>query len=327
MDLSIVTTLYLSAPYLPEFHRRITAAAAGLGLDYELILVNDGSPDDSQAVALELFASDPRVRVIELSRNYGHHKAIMTGLAASRGDIAFFIDCDLEEPPEDLDRFHRELVAQKADVVFGIQQSRKGGWFRRVSGRAFYWLFNVLSTYPVPENILTSRLMTRDYVRSLVRHRDQEVFLAGLFVMTGFRQVPIVIEKRPRSETSYSLLRRFGLVVNGITSFSNRPLLFIFYLSLVIVMISGLTGAYLVARRIIVGYVAGWASLMVSFWFLGGLIMFSLGIIGLYLSKVFTETKRRPYTVVRSVTDTASERAARSREETRPRECDRGTVG
>src|SRR4051812_38723578 len=165
MRLSIVTTLYRSAAHLAEFHRRITAAALQVTDDYELIFVNDGSPDDSQAVAVELSKSDPKLSVVELSRNFGHHKAIMTGLQRARGEWVFLIDCDLEEEPELLLPFWKEAEDKASDVVFGVQRHRKGGWFERLSGAIFYWLINRLSTYPVPPNLVTVRLMRQSYVR------------------------------------------------------------------------------------------------------------------------------------------------------------------
>src|SRR5262249_7421057 len=183
MELSIVTTLYRSAPFLREFHRRACAAAAKITSDFEIVLVNDGSPDDSQAVALSLCRDDPRVKVIELSRNFGHHKAMMTGLAHARGRLVFLIDSDLEEDPELLETFHRELLASGVDVVYGVQRQRKGGWYERLSGGLFYRLFNALSSFPIPHNLTTARLMTRPYVRALRRHRDQEMFIAGLWAI------------------------------------------------------------------------------------------------------------------------------------------------
>ena len=166
--LSIVTTLYRSAPHLEEFYRRITDVASRVSPDYELILVDDGSPDDSLSVALALCARDPRVSVVELSRNFGHHRAMMTGLARARGDLVFLVDCDLEEQPEWLEPFAERLRASNADVVYGVQVTRRGSWFERVSGEAFYRLFNMLSDVRLPRNVSTARLMRRRYVRSLV---------------------------------------------------------------------------------------------------------------------------------------------------------------
>jgi putative glycosyltransferase len=302
MDLSIVTTLYRSAPYLGEFHARVRAVADPITDHYEIVLVNDGSPDHVQDIALALCEIDPRVRLIELSRNFGHHKAMMTGLAHTRGRLVFLIDCDLEEEPELLARFLKEQRATGADVVYGVQERRKGGLIERIAGDVFYRLFNLLADCSVPRNLITARLMTRRYVRSLVRHRDREVFLAGLWAITGFRQVPVTVAKHARVGTSYNLPRKLALVVNALTSFSTRPLAGIFYLGCLILVTSAAAGLYLIARKLLFGeLLAGWASLMVSIWLLGGLTVFSLGVIGMYLSKVFAEVKRRPYTVVRQI--------------------------
>lgn len=299
MKLSVVTTLYRSARHLDEFHARVTAAVAPYTQDYEIILVNDGSPDASQDVAVALCAKDPRVGLIELSRNFGHHKAMMTGLAHARGERVFLIDCDLEEPPELFERFHQAMRSADADVVYGVQDRRKGDWFERLSGDLAYRLFDLISTDRIPKNLITARLMKRPYVRALVRHREREVMMAGLWAITGFRQVPLSVEKHSLSATTYDFSRKLAVVVNHLTSFSNRPLVYIFYLGAFMLLLSGLTGAYLIARRVLFNLLEGWASVMVSVWFLGGLTIFCIGIVGIYLSKMFSEVKRRPYTIVR----------------------------
>jgi putative glycosyltransferase len=302
MELSIVTTLYRSAGHLAEFHRRMSAAAAAVTQDYEIIFVNDGSPDQSQAIAEDLCKQDKHCSVFELSRNFGHHKAIMTGLEHARGDWVFLIDCDLEEEPELIASFFAEARGNEADVVYGVQKQRKGGPFERLTGAIFYWLINLLSTYPVPRNLVTVRLMRGSYVRSLVRHRDQELFLAGLWALTGYRQRPLMITKHSLSPTTYSLSRKLWNFVNAVTSFSTKPLVVVFLLGCFISVVSGVAGTYLMLRRFLFGHLLeGWVSLMVSVWLLGGLTIFSLGIIGIYLSKIFAETKPRPYTIVRSV--------------------------
>jgi putative glycosyltransferase len=302
MNLSIVTTLYQSASHLDEFHRRVSAAARSLADDYEIILVNDGSPDSSLETALALRAQDERVKVIDLSRNFGHHKAIMTGLAQAEGDLVFLIDCDLEEDPELLNNFHEVWKNSGADVVYGVQPKRKGGWGERISGYFFYRVFNFLSPYPVPANVLTARLMTRTYVTQLVEHKDREVFLLGLWAITGFKQVPVPAEKHSRSPSTYSLGRRLSILVNAVTSFSNKPLVYVFHLGCLISGLACLAALYLILRRLFFGeYLAGWPSLIVSIWLLGGLTIFCLGILGIYLSKIFMETKPRPYTVIRRI--------------------------
>jgi putative glycosyltransferase len=308
MYLSIVSTLYNSASYLEEFYTRMTAAAERITDDYEIILVNDGSPDDSLDLAISLYEKDDRVRLIDLSRNFGHHKTMMTGLAHARGSLVFLIDCDLEEEPELLNEFHQQIKASGADVVYGFQQKRKGKFFERITGEIFYKLLNVLSNHPVPANLLTVRLMTQRYVASLIQHMDRELWLAGLYVITGFKQVPVPVRKHSKGSSAYTLRRKVSELVSAITASSSKPLVFIFYLGCAIVIISSTAAALLVVRRIFFGaLLAGWPSLIVSVWLLGGLILFCLGIIGIYLSKIFMETKRRPYTVVRQIYDRAGE--------------------
>ena len=155
MRLSVVATLYRSSRTLDAFYARVSSAAAALTGEYELVLVNDGSPDDSLDVALQLLSRDARVRVVDLARNFGHHKAMMTGLAHARGELVFLIDSDLEEEPELLGAFHDTLRASDADVVYGVQATRRGGLFERVSGWVFFKLFNVLSDVPIPVNVVT----------------------------------------------------------------------------------------------------------------------------------------------------------------------------
>jgi putative glycosyltransferase len=272
--------------------------------DYEIILVNDGSPDESLAIAITLQEENPRIRVIDLSRNFGHHKAMMTGFGLARGDLVFQIDCDLEEDPELLAEFHRLLTSSDVDVVYGVRREREGPWLDRVSGNLFWWLFNRLSSYPVPGNLLSACLMSRRYVASLVAHQDQEVFLPGLQAITGFKQVPFVSEKRCKGRSTYTLRRKLALLVNAITSFSNAPLILIFHMGCLISLLAGGAAFYLAVRRLFLGiYPEGWTSLIVSLWLLGGLIIFCIGVIGIYLSKIFMETKRRPYTIIRQLYD------------------------
>lgn len=300
--LSIVTTLYHSAPYIDEFYRRIALAADRVAENWQLILVNDGSPDDALERAIALHHQDPRVVVVDLSRNFGHHPALMTGLAHAEGERVFMIDCDLEEPPELLVDFDSIYCHEDIDVVYGVQIQRKGGWFERVSGNLFFKLFNHLSSVTVPANVVVARLMSRRYVDALLQHKERELFLAGLWQLTGFRQVPVNIVKGSKRETTYTLLRKLALLTNAITSFSNRPLIYIFYTGLFISAMSSTYIGYLLIQKIFfLSPVDGWTSLIVSIWFLGGLMILFIGIIGIYLSRIFAEVKQRPLTIVRKV--------------------------
>lgn len=318
MHLSIVTTLYYSAPYLLDFYTRICAEAEKITSNYEIIFVNDGSPDNSLDIVLSFYKKDTKVKIIDLSRNFGHHKAIMTGLAHAQGELVFLLDCDLEEEPELLGAFYECINSSKADTVYGVQHLRKGNFFERATGSLFYKLFNLLSNYPVPHSLITARLMSRRYVSALVEHRDREIFLAGLWAITGFKQVPLVVKKHSKGTSTYTLRRRVSIFVNSITSFSNKPLVFIFYLGTSILLLSSVAAADLILRRLFWGaLLEGWASLIVSIWLIGGITIFCLGIIGIYLSKVFTETKQRPYTVIREIYEHSNSSAPKTVDITR----------
>lgn len=303
MRLSIVATLYQSAPYVVAFHARASAAARALaGEDYEIVLVNDGSPDDSLALARQLAEQDAHVLVVDLSRNFGHHKAMMTGLAHARGERVFLIDSDLEEEPEWLPRFAQQLEQQDCDVVYGVQEQRKGSWFERWSGQWFYRVFKTLTGMALPENVVTARLMGRTYVDALLRHQEREVFMAGLWHITGFDQRPQTVRKHSASATTYTLRRKMSLLVNSVTSFSNAPLVGIFYIGVAISLFALAYIAYLIVHWLFLAKpLSGWTSVMASIWLLGGMVISFIGVVGIYLSKIFSETKQRPYTIVRRI--------------------------
>lgn len=301
--LSIVATLYRSAAYVDEFHRRASEAARHVAGDsYEIVLVNDGSPDESLESALRIARGDARLVVVDLSRNFGHHKAMMTGLSYAEGERVFLIDSDLEESPEWVVPFAEQLERERCDVVYGVQQARKGGWFERWSGRLYYKLMPAISELDLPENMVTARLMTRRYVDALLLHEEREVDIGGLWAATGFVQRPHAVVKTSTSETTYTMAHRTALLVNAITSFSNVPLVAIFYVGIVIFVLAGLYATVVVAQWIWLDKpVSGWTSLIVSVWLLGAMMISFLGVIGIYLAKMFSEIKRRPYTIVREV--------------------------
>lgn len=303
MKLSIVATLYQSAQHIGEFHMRASAAAQKLaGDDYEIVLVNDGSPDNSLDLAVHIANGDEHVKVVDLSRNFGHHKAMMTGLSYACGEKIFLIDSDLEEEPEYLLSFAEQMEQCLCDVVYGVQEQRKGKWFERWSGNLFWRTIVYLSGLPLPANVVTARLMTRRYVDALLRHQEREVFMAGLWFITGFSQQPHIVRKHCMSATTYTFRRKLSLFVNSVTSFSNLPLVGIFYVGLLIFAFASLYTGYLVISWLFFSYpLAGWTSVMASIWLLGGLVISFMGIIGIYLSKIFLETKNRPYTIVREI--------------------------
>ncbi|MGG1637085.1 glycosyltransferase family 2 protein [Paenibacillus sp. NRS-1760] len=304
MQVSIVTTLYKSEKYLEEFYTRIKNTLKSMNLTHEIIMVNDGSPDNSLDIATKIQNIDTSVKVIDLSKNFGHHKAILTGLSYVSGNIVFLIDCDLEEEPELLSQFYKEWIENEEvyDVMYGIQENRSGTFYRRIAGAMFYKLFNYLSDVQISENICTVRLMTKRYVDSLLGFKDKNVFLAALFEKTGFKQKSIRINKNYKGSSSYNTFKKIALMTDAITSFSSKPLLVIMMTGLMISSISFLYAFFLIVRKIFnISMISGWTSLMVSVWFLSGIILFSIGTLGIYISKIYTETKDRPITVIKKI--------------------------
>ena len=303
MKLSIVATLYQSAPYIAEFHQRASTVAKQLvGEDYEIVLVNDGSPDNSLDIAVKLTENDPHVIVIDLSRNFGHHKAMMTGLAHAKGERIFLIDSDLEEEPEWLLSFTKQMDDQASDVIFGIQSKRKGGVIENITGSFFYRVFRILTGLAQPNNIVTARLMSRRYLDALLLHKERELNIGGLWIITGFQQCSQIIQKHSTSPTTYSLSQKFRHLINAVTSFSSMPLVFTFY-SGFFISISAL--GYIVYLTIRYLFIAsppdGYTSIIASIWLFSGLIIFFLGVQGIYISKIFSEVKQRPYTIVSQI--------------------------
>lgn len=303
MKLSIVTTLYQSEKYIDEFCQRAEKGAKKLvGDEFEIVLVNDGSPDASLEVAVKLSDENSQIVVVDLSRNFGHHKAMLAGLAHAKGERVFLIDSDLEEEPEWIIAFSEQMEKDDCDVVFGVQKSRKGGVFERFSGWLFYTMFNRLTGLSLPRNPVTARLMSRRYLNALLLHKEREISIGGLFLVTGFVQKPFTIIKHATSQSTYSFAHKMVVMVDSITSFSNKPLVGIFYVGLLILILASMNLAYLILNWMFFSApLTGWTSVMASIWFLGGLIVLFIGVVGIYLSKVFSETKQRPTTIVRQV--------------------------
>lgn len=303
MKLSIVSTLYQSAPYIAEFHQRASSVANKLfGEDYEIILVNDGSPDNSLDLAIKLTEEDAHVVVVDLSRNFGHHPAMMAGLAQAEGDRVFLIDSDLEEDPYWLSKFSEIMSKSSCDVVFGVQKGRKGSWFEKWSGHVFYRIFNYLCDIKIVPNQTVARLMSSQYVRALLQYGERELFIGGVLTLAGFTQVPCGVFKSSTSQTTYTLKKRVTQAVDALFSFSPKPL---FLISQIGFAISGLAFffiAFLGYSWITIGKAPlGWTSVAVSIWLSTGFLMISIGVLGIYVTKVFAESKERPRVIVRSV--------------------------
>jgi putative glycosyltransferase len=242
------------------------------------------------------------VKVIDLARNYQHLKAMIVGLDYASGDLVFLIDVDLEEKPELLGEFYQCFHEHDVDIVYGVQDRRKGGVLERLTGALFYKVINFFSSVRIAENMVTTRFMRRRYVRAVVAHRERELYLGGIWTIAGFRQLAKVVSKDSSSQSTYTLRLKVRDAVNGILSFSDKPLVYVFYTGCLMMVATIPYVIYVLGARLFFAHVPdGWTSLIVSMWFLGGLNIFMLGIVGIYVSKIFIETKQRPYAIIREL--------------------------
>ncbi len=302
MKLSIVSTLYKSEKTCIMFTDRILKAAEKISPDIELILVDDGSPDESVQMIERDFKNDKRIVLAQLSRNFGHHHAMMAGLTLVKGDIVFLIDSDLEESPELINLFYENFLKQNCDVVYGYQEKRKGGINEKTLGFLFYKLFNFLSSIKLKRNVCVARIMSKEYVESLLKVKDKALFLAGIWELIGFRQVAIKIKKKSRKKSSYSFKKRLVQALTAISSFSTRPLFMIFLVGLITLIFGGIlflynSYIYFSTNSSPPGFMTLFVLQIISL----GLIVFNQGVIAIYLSTIFKELKPRPNFIIRKI--------------------------
>lgn len=306
-SLSVVTSVYRSEPFLARFIDEMVAAIEQAGIEnYELIFVNDGSPDESLAHLVSAHALNPHLKIVDLSRNFGHHKAVLAGLSYAKGDLTFIIDCDLEVRPAVLQCFLDTLRETDTDVVYGVQETRKGALIERTGGALFWRLFNMLSETKVPENVLSERLMKRNYVDALLSLGDRNVFLGGMMYWSGFRQLGIVVQKAQREGAStYSFRKRLSLLLEAVTSFSTAPLKLVLLIGLVVTLLATVSGVGLLVRKLLHpdAVLQGFTSLMLVTIGMAGMIITVLGVVGLYIARIYTQTQNRPLFIVREFHD------------------------
>lgn len=303
-EISIVSTMYWSRPFLQRFLAECLQALSDIKCDhFEILLVNDGSPDDSLAYALERRVDIPELVVVDLSRNFGHHHAAQAGLQFARGNLVFLIDCDLEVSPLVLGEFHRKLRDTGCDMVFGYQEARKGGRFEQISGSLFWKGFNLLSDIKIPENIVTERIMTRRYVEALLGMGDRNLFLAGMMSWIGFCQIGLpVVKKQRHGRSTYTLMRRVRLMVNAVSSFSAQPLVWLFNSGIIITLLSFSFAFYLVLRKLFFDdTLLGFTSVMTVMMLSLGILTTAMGVVGIYLGKVFNQVQNRPTYIVKDI--------------------------
>ena len=299
--LSIVAPVYNEEQALPVLYERIYGTMEELGEPWELVLINDGSYDRSYEIMRELHEKDPRVRIVNFSRNFGHQIAITAGTDYAQGDAVIIIDADLQDPPSLFGQMV-EKWREGYDVVYAVRQERKGeSTFKLWTASLFYRLINRITGVDIPLDTGDFRLMDRKVVDAMRRLREHHRFMRGLSVWVGFRQtgVEYVREERYAGETKYPLSKMIRFALDGITSFSYMPLQIATYLGFIIAGLSILGIIVTIILRLSGSQAFfGQATTLVTVLFLGGIQLISLGIIGEYLGRIYEEVKRRPLYIV-----------------------------
>lgn len=286
--------------------RTIKAIAALTDYHFEIIYINDGSRDKTFDILRAIQTVDKRVRIINLSRNFGKEAAMTAGLDKARGDAVIILDADMQDPPERIPDLIRIWKDQNADVVYGQRLSRDGEtWLKKKSAAIFYALINLISSrVDIPRNTGDFRLMNRRAVNALESLREHHRFMKGLFAWVGYKQVPLHYHREPRlaGETKWSYLKLIDLALEGITGFSMTPLRFATLCGVVIAGLSFLFGAVILLKTILFGRdLPGYPSLAVMIAFFSGVQLLSIGLLGEYIGRIFNETKQRPLYLIDEV--------------------------
>ncbi len=311
--LSIVVPCYNEAACLDVLHARISGAAqAAVGTDYEIVLVNDGSKDESWAVMQRLAAADPRLVAINLSRNHGHQLALTAGLDLCCGKQILIIDADLQDPPELLAEMRTTMKAEKADVVYAVRRKREGEtFFKKLTAAMFYRVLDRVTDTPIPLDTGDFRLMSRRALDAFLSLPEQARFIRGMVAWVGFRQVPFLYDRAERhaGETKYPLAKMIRFALDAVTGFSTAPLRFASHAGLALTGASLLLFVYIAIGFFTGSAVQGWTSTMLVVVLLGAVQMFVLGMIGEYLGRLYVESKRRPLYLVADVAGPVQGRA------------------
>ena len=300
--LSVIVPVYNAQECLEELHRRLVQSCQALTADFELLWVEDSGQDRSWETILELSKKDPRTKAIRLSRNFGQHYAITAGLDHCSGDWAVVMDCDLQDPPEDIGRLYAK-AKEGFDVVLARRTRREDPFFKRLCSVLFYKALSYFSEIRFDHRIGNFRILSRRVVENIRPLREQLRFLGGLVQWVGFKTASIDVThaRRSKGKSSYSLGRSWKLAVHSVIAYSDKPLRMFVRLGFYISVGSFLCGLFIILKYFIFQTpVAGWSSLIVSLYFMGGIIIAVLGVIGIYLGKTFDEAKRRPLYVVES---------------------------
>lgn len=298
--ISVVSPIYRAENIVEKLVDEIQKVMEPLNVTYEIILVDDRSPDNSWQVMKQLSSNFPEVKSIRLSRNFGQHPAIMAGLSFAAGDWIVVMDCDLQDQPKEIKRMYTKAI-EGYDMVLAKRQKRKDGFFKKMSSIFFYSVFNYFSGISVNSEIANFGIYNRKVINSIIQINDYIKFFPLFVKWVGFRSFELEVEHNEREEgkSSYSLKKLISLALDTILSFSDKPLKIFTILGFSISMIAFLFGCYFMFGAL-TGRITepGFSSLIISIWFLSGIIISTIGVVGIYLGKTFNQVKNRPIFII-----------------------------
>ncbi|QFS45341.1 glycosyltransferase family 2 protein [Nostoc sphaeroides] len=304
--ISVVIPVYKAENCLHELYTRLKSSLQIISEDFEIILVEDCGGDRSWEIILELADQDPRVKGIQFSRNFGQHYGITAGIDYCDGDWVVVMDCDLQDRPEEITRLYAK-AQEGYDVVLAKRSNRQDTLLKKLASKLFYQVFNYLADLKYDAEVGNFRIISRKVVCNFRLMREQLRFFGGLVDWMGFPCASIKVQHDSRLEgkSTYTFKKLWKLATHTIIAYSDKPLRLSIKIGFMISLLAFLAGTYLIIKAILFGTpVIGWSSLIVSLYFLGGIIISILGIIGIYLGKTFDETKKRPLYLIKNSTNT-----------------------
>jgi polyisoprenyl-phosphate glycosyltransferase len=302
--ISVIIPCYNCADCLAELHKRLVLCLEQITVEFEIIFVNDASPAKDWLIIKELTDKDSRVVGLNLSRNFGQHYAITAGLDYCNGDWIVVMDGDLQDKPEEINKFF-EKTAEGYDIVVGKRENRKDSFIVKLTSKLFYMVFNYLTEQKLDNKVANFGIYSRRVIDNVKKLRELDRSFGLLVTLVGFPRLEIDVDHsyRANGESSYSFRSRLKLAVDHILSHSNKPLILAVQTGFIISSLSLFYAFWLIIRYFINSHVAdGWTSLMVSLFFLSGLIIVVVGMVGLYIGKIYSEVKNRPLYIVKEIT-------------------------
>ena len=303
-DISLVVALYFEEECVAEFIRRVREELDGQPVTYEIVFVDDGSQDRTVAIVTEYAAADPRLKLVQLSRNHGKEAAVTAGIAHASGDYLVMMDPDLQDPPERILDFKRKME-EGYDVVFGVRKQKADTLLNTLFSKIFWSSLNTMTGLKIPRNLAVMRMFNRAFAQQFLQYPERVRFIEGIFMLVGMRQATLEVDNFQRfaGVSKFNFRRKMLLALNAMLGFSDRPIQLTVTLGLGMCGVAAVGALYLLIRRLAFGVgLLGWTSTILVILFIGGLQTVTMGLIGMYVGRIYSEVKGRPvYNILRKV--------------------------